>query len=105
MLVLWEKDGLKVTEIGKRLHLDTGTLTPLVKRLEAAGLVQRSRLAEDERCVAVTLTTEGEALRESARDVPTTMKKVLPLDADTVAALKLGLSRLIEVNEALNGRE
>ncbi|WP_312600700.1 MULTISPECIES: MarR family winged helix-turn-helix transcriptional regulator [Pseudomonas] len=105
MLVLWERDGLKVTEIGRRLHLDTGTLTPLVKRLEVAGLVQRSRLVEDERCVAVTLTQDGRALQEAARGIPSTMKQTLPLDTDTVAALKEGLSRLIEVSETLNGRD
>ncbi|TWI55456.1 DNA-binding MarR family transcriptional regulator [Pseudomonas duriflava] len=105
MLVLWERDGLKVTEIGKRLRLDTGTLTPLVKRLETAGLVSRARLAEDERCVAVTLTEAGKALREVARDVPAAMKRTLPLESDTVAALKAGLTHLIELSEALSARE
>src|SRR4030095_8240519 len=58
MLVLWEEDGLPVKEIGERLFLDSGTLTPLLKRLEAAGLVKRTRSKEDERQVIVALTTQ-----------------------------------------------
>src|SRR5436190_16074857 len=59
MLVLWERDGLMVSELGERLYLDSGTLTPLLKRLEAAGLIARIRAVEDERRVHITLTAAG----------------------------------------------
>jgi len=70
MLVLWEGDGLTVSELGERLFLDSATLTPLLKRLQAAGLVSRERGVEDERQVLVRLTAEGRALRSKARAVP-----------------------------------
>jgi len=70
MLVLWESDGLGVSELGARLALDSGTLTPLLKRLEGAGLVARLRDAHDERRVQVTLTAAGRKLRQRAQKVP-----------------------------------
>jgi DNA-binding MarR family transcriptional regulator len=70
MLVLWEDDGVPVERIGERLALDSGTLTPLLERLEAQGLVTRRRSAEDERVVEVHLTTDGERLEQRARSVP-----------------------------------
>jgi DNA-binding MarR family transcriptional regulator len=70
MLVLWEDDGLGVGEIGERLSLDSGTLSPLLRRLESAGLVTRVRAAEDERRVTIHLTQAGRALEERAADVP-----------------------------------
>ena len=70
MMVLWEKDGQKVSEIGERLFLDSATLTPLLKRLEAGGLIDRRRAAEDERQVIVSLTDTGKALNRSAEGVP-----------------------------------
>ena len=70
MLVLWEREGLTVSEIGQRLHLDSGTLTPLLKRLEGAGHIVRERSAEDERQVRVRLTAEGKVLRKKANQVP-----------------------------------
>ncbi|ATA19801.1 MarR family transcriptional regulator [Gibbsiella quercinecans] len=70
MLVLWERDALTVSAIGERLFLDSATLTPLLKRMEAAGLLLRRRAAEDERQVIVALTDAGRALREKARTVP-----------------------------------
>lgn len=69
-LVLWEKDGLTVGEIGERLLLDNGTLSPLLKKLEQAGYVRRERSRDDERVVVITLTEAGRALREKAKDVP-----------------------------------
>jgi len=66
LLALWERDGRQVRELGADLHLDSGTLSPLLKRLEAAGLVRRERQADDERSVRVSLTEEGTALRERA---------------------------------------
>ncbi len=70
MLVLWEGQALSVSELGSRLALDSGTLTPLLKRLERAKLVQRRRGAEDERVVVVSLTSAGLDLRARARSVP-----------------------------------
>lgn len=70
MLVLWEGDGLTVSQLGERLFLDSATLTPLLKRLQAAGLVLRERGREDERQVLVSLTEAGRALRSKARAVP-----------------------------------
>jgi len=70
MLVLWERDGLTVSELGERLFLDSGTLTPLLKRLEGAGLVARLRDAQDERRVRLTLTAGGRALRTEAEKIP-----------------------------------
>jgi DNA-binding MarR family transcriptional regulator len=70
MLALWEEDGLSVSQLGERLRLDSGTLTPLLKRLEAAGLVARLRAVEDERRVHITLTGAGRRLRTRAEKVP-----------------------------------
>ncbi|WP_370615612.1 MarR family winged helix-turn-helix transcriptional regulator [Mumia sp. Pv 4-285] len=70
MLVMWEDERLTVGHLGARLHLDSGTLSPLLKRLESRGLVARERSAEDERVVEVALTPEGRSLQELARDVP-----------------------------------
>lgn len=70
LLVLWEKDGLAVSDLGERLFLDSGTLTPLLKRLQAQGLVDRSRDPQDERRVVIRLTSEGRALKEKAAAVP-----------------------------------
>ena len=70
MVVLWERDDRTVSELGDKLHLDSGTLTPLLKRLEAAGLVQRVRDDEDERQVRIRLTKAGLALKEKARAIP-----------------------------------
>ncbi|CAD1786525.1 MarR family transcriptional regulator [Xanthomonas arboricola pv. juglandis] len=70
LLVLWETDGRSVSEIGERLFLDSATLTPLLKRLQAAGLVTRTRAASDERQVIIALTDSGRALRAKAGAVP-----------------------------------
>jgi DNA-binding MarR family transcriptional regulator len=70
LLVLWERDGLMVSEIGERLFLDSATLTPLLKRMEAAGLLQRARAKDDERQVIVSLTGRGRELKRRAAAVP-----------------------------------
>jgi len=70
MLALWETDGLTVSQLGDRLTLDSGTLTPLLKRLEASGLVSRVRDVNDERRVHVTLTTAGRRLKQRAQKIP-----------------------------------
>ncbi len=73
MLVLWEQDGLTVKQLGARLLLDSGTLTPLLKKLEAMGHLARSRDRNDERSVVISLTEQGRRLKEDARDVPRRM--------------------------------
>ena len=70
MLVLWEQDGLMVSELGERLYLDSGTLTPLLKRLESSGLISRIRAVEDERRVHITLTAAGRKLKAKAAKIP-----------------------------------
>lgn len=70
MLALWERDGLSVKQLGERLYLDSGTLTPLLKKLEATGLLTRRRSSEDERVVGVHLTDKGTALRARAAKIP-----------------------------------
>ena len=70
MLILWETDGIAVSAIGERLFLDSGTLTPLLKRMQAAGLVGRERDAADERRVLVSLTDTGRAMRRQAESIP-----------------------------------
>ena len=69
-LVLWEKDGVSVSEIGEKLMLDNGTLSPLLKKMEKAGYIERRRCREDDRVVEISLTDEGRALQEKARDIP-----------------------------------
>jgi DNA-binding MarR family transcriptional regulator len=74
MLALWERDNIKVKDLGERMFLDSGTLTPLLKKLESAGYVSRVRDESDERNVYIKLTPEGSALKEAALDIP---KKLL----------------------------
>lgn len=69
-LVLWEKDGVSVTEIGEKLMLDNGTLSPLLKKMEQAGFAERRRCRKDDRIVEITLTDAGRALQEKAKDIP-----------------------------------
>ena len=94
MLVLWERDGLTVSEIGERLYLDSATLTPLLKRLEAAGFVTRRRDAHDERKVQIELTDAGRALREKAAEVPAALACQLHLPLDEIVALRATLQDL-----------
>jgi DNA-binding MarR family transcriptional regulator len=82
LMVLWERDGLPVNEIGQKLLLNTNTVTPLLKRMEAQGLVVRQRSADDERRVIVSLTPQGQALQEQAAAVPARL--VAGLDAEGV---------------------
>jgi len=94
MLVLWETDGLTVKEIGQRLRLDSGTLTPLLKRLQTAGLVRRERDTSDERQVRIGLTVKGEALRDKAEAVPQGLLGATGCTVEEVQSLKAELTRL-----------
>ncbi|MEU8922941.1 MarR family transcriptional regulator [Kitasatospora sp. NPDC048545] len=94
MLVLWEDGELPVKRIGERLRLDSGTLSPLLKRLEAAGLVRRERSPQDERSVTVALTAEGTALRERAGQVPRRLLAATGLPVRDLAELRGLLERV-----------
>ena len=93
-LVLWERDGLTVKALGDKLFLDSGTITPLVKRLEARGLVQRQRDTADERMVRIMLTEAGRALREQALAIPLAVGTALGGDAAAGAAMRRDLEQL-----------
>jgi len=99
MLVLWERDGVPVKDIGERLFLDSGTLTPLLKRLEAAHLLKRTRSAEDERQVLISLTSQGQTLREKARTVP---QAILAASACSLGELSEMKNQLIALRDRLN---
>jgi DNA-binding MarR family transcriptional regulator len=94
LLVLWEQDDLTVKEIGNRLFLDSGTLTPLLKRLEKAGHVRRTRDRKDERQVRIVLTQTGRALRDRAEEIPQQVGCVLGLPLDEVRALTEQVAKL-----------
>jgi len=95
LLVLWEEDGLGVSAIGGRLRLDTGTLTPLLKRMESQGLLSRRRTASDERKVAVFLTSRGKKLKEKAAAVPRELFCRTGLSVEEFLHLKESISGLI----------
>nr|WP_314627423.1 MarR family transcriptional regulator [uncultured Noviherbaspirillum sp.] len=92
MLVLWQDDGLLVKTIGEKLFLDSGTLTPLLKRLEASGFIVRTRDSEDERQVRITLTREGRALKRRAQDIPQQVLCASGQSAQAVAGLRAQLA-------------
>jgi MarR family transcriptional regulator, organic hydroperoxide resistance regulator len=94
MLVLWQADGITVSELGKRLFLDSATLTPLLKRLEHNGLLVRQRAAADERQVLISLTASGRALKESAQGVQQAIFRAAQCSADELVALKTQLQQL-----------
>lgn len=94
MLVLWERDGITVSELGERLFLDSATLTPLLKRLQVAGLVERTRSTRDERQVLVTLTMQGRELREKAGGVPEDVFCATGCDVDELQSLMQQLESL-----------
>lgn len=94
MLVLWEQDGLTVRELGQRLQLDSGTLTPLLKRLQSAGLVTRQRRKQDEREVDIRLTDAGLALRDKASGIPECLAQCMQLPFAQMQSLRDELKRL-----------
>ena len=95
LIVLWKTDGLKVSDIGQRLALDSGTLTPVLKRLEASGFVRRARRVNDEREVEISLTQEGAALRDHALGVRREIVRQLQMSDQEIAALRGDLNALI----------
>jgi len=99
MLTLWERDGVPVKDIGARLFLDSGTLTPLLKRLEAADLIKRTRSHEDERQVLIALTSKGHALHDKARSVP---QSILAASACSVGELLAMKDEIVALRDRLN---
>jgi len=99
MLVLWERDNVPLKTIGERLFLDSGTLTPLLKRLEAAELIKRTRSKEDERQVLIALTSQGHALKDKARAVP---QSILAASACSVGELVAMKDEIVALRDRLN---
>ena len=95
LLVLWEEDGISVTEIGEKLMLDNGTLSPLLKKMEKAGYINRRRSSDDERVVVITLTEEGRALQEKAKDIPRQMAGCVELSPEKAQMLYTLLYELL----------
>ncbi|MWV43564.1 MarR family transcriptional regulator [Paenibacillus sp. HJL G12] len=108
LIVLWEKEQCTVKELGEALFLDSGTLTPLLKRLQAAGLINRERSSQDERKVIISLTEEGILLKDKAVDVPGSMQNEVCLNGDEFNRL-LGefkglLERVHQINSQRDGK-
>ena len=99
MMVLWENDGLTVNQIGEKLFLDSGTLTPLLKRLEAKSYLVRKRKKEDERVVEVSLTEEGRNLQKMACSIPIKMAEKLNLSEEDLIELKVTVDKLMQIIE------
>lgn len=95
MLALWEREPLSVRELSAALQLDAPTLSPLLKRLEAAGLVERNRIPSDQRSLAVSLTAAGRALRAQAEAVPAQVVERLGMDVAELESVRDGLSKVI----------
>ncbi|MBR1455892.1 MAG: MarR family transcriptional regulator [Oscillospiraceae bacterium] len=96
MMVLWEKKAVTVKELGTALFLDSGTLTPLLKKMEAKGLITRRRSTLDERSLIVSLTPEGERLRERAVEVPAKMAQCSPLEPEEAMELYRLLYKMLK---------
>ena len=96
MMVLWETGSVTAKELGQRLYLDSGTLTPLLKRMEAKGLLTRQRDPVDERSLRVTITDAGEALKERALEIPYRMAECVKLPNDEAETLYKLLYKLLE---------
>lgn len=94
MLVLWEKDEITVSEIGSKLFLESSTLTPILKKLEALQLLNRTRSKEDERQVIITLSEKGKKLKEQAVSIPTHILEASSCDTATLLGLKDQLTQL-----------
>lgn len=100
LLVLWERDGRTVKELGDELRLDSGTLSPLLKRLESAGIITRRRSATDERVVEIRLTPAGRALRRRASSIPSTIAAATGLTPAELTTLRDTLTTLTQALHA-----
>lgn len=95
MMVLWENDGLSVNHIGEKLYLDSGTLTPLLKRLEGKGFIERKRKKEDERVVQVFITETGKALQSKACEIPEKIYKKIDVSQQDWIDLKKSVQKIL----------
>ena len=100
MMVLWEEKEINVKALGKRLYLDSGTLTPVLKRLEQKNLISRQRDSKDERNLIVSLTAEGEQLQEKAVEIPQKMAGCVKLDEKDAAVLYRILHEMLQTFES-----
>jgi len=108
MMVLWEFGGMTEGELGKKVHLDSGTLAPLLKRLEKQGLIERIRPESNERKLFLKLTPDGEALKQKARSVPAAMRGCIQMPQEDLLLLRELLNRALqsmERGEAEDGSE
>ncbi|OCK51148.1 MarR family transcriptional regulator [Chryseobacterium sp. CBo1] len=95
MMILWENDGLSVNCIGEKLYLDSGTLTPLLKRLESKGFIQRKRKKEDERVVEVSITESGKALQQKACAIPEKIHNKIDVSKEDWLQLKESIQKIL----------
>lgn len=95
MIVIWENNGINIKEIGNRLHLDSGTLTPVIKKLEAMSLITKHRDSNDDRVVIVELTENGKSLREEVLNVPELVSCKLGLTQEEFDSLKFPIEKLL----------
>ena len=95
-LVLWEKDGISVSEIGSRLMLDNGTLSPMLKKMEQAGYIERKRSSDDDRVVIVSLTKKGRELQDKAKEIPMKVGGCIDLPPEKAIQLHGLLHELLE---------
>lgn len=103
MMMLWEQESLNVKELGERLYLDSGTLTPLLKKLEAKGLLSRKRSKKDERCLDIQITDKGEELKAKAANIPNLLSKSVGLSKEEEEQLYTLLNRILSA--VSHGRE
>lgn len=95
MMVLWEEQSINVKQLGRRIHLDSGTLTPLLKRLETKGYVSRTRSQEDERIRIISVTEMGTELREKAKTIPVEMMGMSKMNIEELIKLKSDCEKLL----------
>ena len=95
MMVMWEHKSISVRDMGKLLYLDSGTLTPMLKKMEKAGWIQRKRSESDERMVILTITARGEELHDKATEIPSKMARCVTLENDDALQLYSLLNKLI----------
>ena len=95
MMVMWEVEKENVKDLGEKLYLDSGTLTPLLRKLENKGYIKREKSKEDERNLSITLTNEGKALKEKAKNIPIEMMKCINLPLEELINLKDILNKII----------
>lgn len=95
MLVLWEERSISLKEIGEKIYLDSGTLTPVLKKLEDLKLIERKRSLEDERNLLITITKKGEELKEKAKSIPENMQKCFDLSEDEAKTLYKTLYKIL----------